>query len=159
MNHQHTWSSTVMARRRANGDQTTPLTRRQVTFADTIVIHEGPCLQAYMYPDVEISKFWLTPQDNLRIKEDMKRTVQHMRRGCNESTHEGFCTRGLEHMCVTIVLQRLMQERNILVEAVINEQSIHGPHSSRIVAIASTLSKRARDRALHAARLDAASIR
>ena len=141
---------------RADRHQTNPRARRTVGFDKHTIIHEVPSRQSYT--DTEMAKLWLTPQDNLRIKEDTKRTVKHMQRGHDESTHDGLCTRGLEHMRDINLFRGRLQERDLLVEAVFNEQSIQGSDTNKsriIAAISSTLSKRARDRAISLARLDA----
>ena len=130
-----------------------------VAFDKHTIIHEVPSLRSYT--DAEMAKLWVTSQDNLRIKEDMKRTVKQMQRGHDESTHDGLCTRGLEHMRDTNILQRLTHEKALLIEAVLVEQSIQGSgtNKSRIIAaISSQLSKRARDRAVCVARLDAQNL-
>lgn len=131
----------------------------KVAFVETTTIYEVPALQSFT--DTEMAKCWLTPQDHHRIKKDTKRTVKYMRKGYDETTHDGLCTRGLEHLSDKNVFQELIHERDLLTEAVLAEQSaMHETHTSRNIAITSSkLSKRARDRAVQKADLDAAFVK
>ena len=132
--------------------------RNKVAFVETVVIHKVPSLQSYT--DVEMTKCWLTPQDHCRMQKDIKRSAKYMRRGYDESTHDGLCTRGLEHLRDINIFRELTHERDTLVQAVLTEQSTHEPHNSRNIATTSSrLSKRARDRAVQKAHLDAEFVK
>ena len=132
--------------------------RNKVAFVETVVIHEVLSLQSNT--DVEMEKCWLTPRDHCRMQKDIKRTTKYMRRGCDESTHDGLCTRGLEHLRDINIFRELTHERDTLVQAVLAEQSKNELHSSRnFAATSSRLSKRARDRAVQKAHLDAEFVK
>ena len=132
---------------------------KKVAFVETTTIYEVPSLRSYT--DTEMTKCWFTPQDNLRIQKDIKRTAKYMRRGNDDSALDGICTRGLEHMRNISVYQELACEKDLLIEAVLAEQSSkHKTNASAIVAITSSkMSKRARDRAIKKADLDAAFVK
>lgn len=145
----------------AVGNSTTFRPRhKKVAFVETVLIKEG--LGLISYTDAEIEHCWLTNQDYQRIKKDAKRSIKYMQRGYDETTRDGLCTRGLEHLRDKCTLQELIQEKERLVEAVINEQwnqecSVH--RSRNIAAISSKLSERSRDRASQKGGIDAAFVK
>ena len=132
---------------------------KKVAFVETTTIYEVPSLRSYS--NTEMTKCWLTPQDNLRIQKDIKRTAKYMRRGNDDSALDGICTRGLEHMRNISIYQELTHEKDHLIEAVLAEQSSkHETNASKRVSITSSiLSKRARDRAVLKADHDAAFVK
>ena len=85
-----------------------------------------------------------------------------MQRGYDDTTRDGLCTRGLEHLRDKRTLQELIQEKERLLDAVLNEQwNQEGsvPRSSNIAAISSKFSKLSRDRASQRGDIDAAFVR
>ena len=111
-------------------------------------------------PQHEIDDTWHGPTDSLRQKKEMKRTVRHMRsHGLDhgETLDESkYCYRCLEHLRSATVLQRQQQEQSLAINTVLEAQDASSFTSSYIAAVYESTTKKAKKRALLAAKRDEA---
>ena len=113
-------------------------------------------------PQHEIDDTWYGPTDSLRQKKEIKRTVRHMRSHGLDHVHgetldgSKYCYRGLEHLRSATVLQRQQQEQSLAINTVLEAQDASSFTSSYIAAVYESTTKKAKKRALLAAKRDEA---
>ena len=111
-------------------------------------------------PQHEIDDIWYGPADSLRQKKEMKRTVRHMRsHGLDhgETLDESkYCYRGLEHLQSATAFQHQQQEQLLAINTVLEAQDASSLTPSYIAAVSEATTKKAKKRALLAAKRDEA---
>lgn len=140
---------------------------RKVSFALRAQALVVPSLEAYS--ERQKGLMWQTPSEKKADQAELVKTVRAARQGMlqqpGSKSVAGLCGRGLEHLCCTTSMRLMVQRRELLLDAVLDNQeeqwqqgTFHAdPEIIRKIAIAHT--KVDTERAIRLAAEDEAFVR